>query len=733
MQIQTEDFKSIVKRIEAHKILLPDFQREFVWKDVNMQKQIIASVFAKMPIGSILLLKSSPKEFASKNIGSKIEIDSAKLHDEVSFLLDGQQRVTVLSNAFSDIIFEQCENKVSNLISPSLKRRFFIKIPKWKEFYDPNSELHKKDYTDIFGIKKFEFPLQDASGEVEFLTSEVIKYIHTEDFRADDSTVFNPKHPLDTDLDKYCFGSENGYFIPLYLLIATPNNAAKLSVRRKSILEGIASCISKEIIDEFIDLKTVDKQGVFLKDILNNTIINNVLKEKEIDDRIKVVEKELSDKAVFWVSQMENYIESCLTRMALNEIEIAFEQRARAIDIYENLNRGGISLSTFDLIMARVAIVSKENFYKRMVSYIKGEKNYDEKFLPNTIKNSYKEFVVTRGKYNASVETKCYSDNKNTIDSKYIDAFLDVLSLYCNNIEYNTKKYTIELIKRNRILALEPEEINNNCEKICNAIDRALFFFQVRCGIRNIREINYSLMLVLVATIFSNDKYFENEKVHEYLEGWYWASIFSGEFDQDQNAMLIRHLKQIINYIEGQGNCDWIKSMSERILNNNNFSDEKLLLMDKVNEDRYPKIILRAFISQYFLSQTYSDMFEDHNISVFSDCADNLELHHIIPLGSVNQIGESSEKLRENKKHICNSPLNFVYITKKSNIFISNKSLEDYSRAIQVKAKSVLQISSFGNKTSIDSDDKIKQILMSRYQYLQGAIKTEVSNLLPTK
>ena len=39
---------------------------------------------------------------------------------------------------------------------------------------------------------------------------------------------------------------------------------------------------------------------------------------------------------------------------ALNKIEVSGEQRDRAIDIYENLNRGGISLNTFDLVMARV-------------------------------------------------------------------------------------------------------------------------------------------------------------------------------------------------------------------------------------------------------------------------------------------------------------------------------------------------------------------------------------------
>ena len=97
MQLQTIDFNNIVKDIETYKIVLPDFQREFVWRDENMQKQIVASVFAKMPIGSILLLESSPNEFASKNIGSKKETDHSKLEREVKFLLDGQQRITAVS------------------------------------------------------------------------------------------------------------------------------------------------------------------------------------------------------------------------------------------------------------------------------------------------------------------------------------------------------------------------------------------------------------------------------------------------------------------------------------------------------------------------------------------------------------------------------------------------------------------------------------------------------------
>lgn len=63
------DFKEIVRDIDNKKILLPDFQRDFVWKDEERQKKIVASVLTKMPIGSILLLQSSADEYCSKVIG----------------------------------------------------------------------------------------------------------------------------------------------------------------------------------------------------------------------------------------------------------------------------------------------------------------------------------------------------------------------------------------------------------------------------------------------------------------------------------------------------------------------------------------------------------------------------------------------------------------------------------------------------------------------------------------
>lgn len=60
---------TVIEQINKNEILLPDFQRNFVWKDEEQQKKLVASVLCKMPIGSILLLQANPNEYAAKVIG----------------------------------------------------------------------------------------------------------------------------------------------------------------------------------------------------------------------------------------------------------------------------------------------------------------------------------------------------------------------------------------------------------------------------------------------------------------------------------------------------------------------------------------------------------------------------------------------------------------------------------------------------------------------------------------
>lgn len=714
------DFKEIVRDIDNKKILLPDFQRDFVWKDEERQKKIVASVLTKMPIGSILLLQSSADEYCSKVIGKNAELDASDIVGNVDFLLDGQQRITVLTNVFSNVIHDNCP-KVSELISQSLKRRFFLRIPKWFDVYE-GREL------DLFGVKDLSFSMECPDADIpDYLSGDILQFIEVQSFNASDTKPFNPHNNLSTELDNFCVNNSEGYLIPLFLIIQTGKKKGQMSLRFKVITNLIADYIKNEIEGYFAALTTKEEKRDFVKEIMKKNpdeckeILSNDVYDDEFDNA-------LSNKKDVWAEDLKTYLESCVKEVYLSQIKVSASQRGRAIDIYENLNMGGVSLNTFDLIMARVAKVDKKNFLQRIKEAIELEKKYPESVLEPAIKLAISKKLSDKT-YNATLTTGCL--NKGELNTRYIDAFLDVLCLYCNNSSLDPDLFKVDNIKKDKILRLLPEQINDNCEKVINALDRALFFFQTRCGIRYISEINYNLMLVLVGTIFMEDSYFFNYEVHKLLEAWYWSVVFSGEYDKDQNSHMISNLQNIIKRIsEATKDLSWLESIYANVLKMTNFSDKDLLLMDKVHEDRYPKPVLKNFMCQYLLSQTYVDMFDaNKQISVFCDEADLLEAHHIIPLGSAKKVGECTAAIRKNPRHICNSPLNFVYITKTANKDISDDSLEVYESKIQPAAKDALRITSY-MAAQYDSELKVHGLLENRYNMLYGTITGEIQSLL---
>ena len=717
MENQRLDFGEIVRKIAEDKMLLPDFQRGFVWKDEEQQRKIVASVLAKMPIGSILLLKSKPDEYASKSIGLKSKNTNLnQQYGEVEFLLDGQQRMTVLTNVFSNVIYGKCD-RFSELISPSLKRRFFLRIPKWGKC---------KEESDLFGVYDLNFQISD-SVEPDFLTADILQFIESISFLNNDGEPYNPQRDLSTDLDDFCMTYKEGYLVPLYLMIA-PENAKKsqIMLRYNTITARIAGKIGDEIKQYFMKLSDEKKKNDFIEEIFGNDESCQKIKEDHSMFCGKIEEKQM-----VWKMCLVNYLDSCVKNVALNKIEVSGEQRDRAIDIYENLNRGGISLNTFDLIMAKVAKVSTKNFYDRMILYIREEKSYDKQVLPDPVVAIIGDKIQNK-QYNASCSTGCYNEEKNEIAGKYIDVFLDVLCLYCNNQSFDAEEYKLDYIKKKRILMLEPEEIDGNAKKVCDAIDRAMFFFQSRGGIRNIQEINYSLMIVLVAVVFLKNEWFQEKTVHNILEAWYWASLFSGEYDKDQNTKMITHLQTMVKTMQSadrKKNTGWIANIKDYVLEAQNFSDEKFLLMEKTDEDRVPKKVMRMFMCQYLLAKTYRDMFDkDKILSSYSEETEGFEAHHIIPLGTVKKVGESTTKLRNDEKNICNSPLNFVYITKKANKEISDEFLKDYVQKINAEAKAKLHITSY-TKSDIP-ENQVKDILKERYDFLKGDIRDRIGTLL---
>ena len=115
-------------------------------------------------------------------------------------------------------------------------------------------------------------------------------------------------------------------------------------------------------------------------------------------------------------------------------------------------------------------------------------------------------------------------------------------------------------------------------------------------------------------------------------------------------------------------------------------------------------------------------------VHALSDVAGNLEAHHIVPLGSATNYGESTEKLRNDSGNVLNSPLNFVYITQAANGAISDDDLDKYVAKIQPAAKSVLGLSGF--VSPMDDQTKIESFLESRFDWMKGTVDNRISTLL---
>ncbi|WP_327018848.1 DUF262 domain-containing protein [Croceibacter atlanticus] len=104
MSNTNKDFniKDLIDLSYKEQVWLPEFQRPFVW-DKNQVRLLIDSLQRNYTISSILIWKGGD-ELARRAVGAKvkdIKIPEDKPED-VTYLLDGQQRTTALTLAFTD-------------------------------------------------------------------------------------------------------------------------------------------------------------------------------------------------------------------------------------------------------------------------------------------------------------------------------------------------------------------------------------------------------------------------------------------------------------------------------------------------------------------------------------------------------------------------------------------------------------------------------------------------------
>ena len=97
---ESASLSDIVEDNDKNKLVLPTFQRAYVW-EMSQQQSLIAAFMVEIPIGGLLTLEGKKGDFASRPL---CFIESGTVpNEECSYLLDGQQRLSTLKSAFYDI------------------------------------------------------------------------------------------------------------------------------------------------------------------------------------------------------------------------------------------------------------------------------------------------------------------------------------------------------------------------------------------------------------------------------------------------------------------------------------------------------------------------------------------------------------------------------------------------------------------------------------------------------
>ncbi len=722
MENTTEtNLKTLVELVRKNELLLPDFQRGFVW-DIETQKRLIASVLAKMPLGSILVLEADKNDYGYRLIGRK---DSPKLSDsgETYVLLDGQQRLTVLANVFSNLLYLDYENpgklidNYKKMSSVDLQYRFFLKIPR--------INILKKD-NDWFGLRELCFPITNVESKEErldFLTRDILDNIIANPFNEKTEECYAPHSKKVKDIEQYT-KQQNQYVIPLYLLICDINQPWSSGYLDKILKVIVGDVIDYRLEKEYYILNSDEEREDYVKKILPQEFGEEVILNGKVDDNALKEQWETVAK-VCWSDKMKAYLNSCITALDLHQIVVKKSDRDRAIDIYENLNIGGISLSTFELVMARAAkgkLPENKNLFETIVDFIQTEKDYETCLIPECMEK----YAISKN-YSASNQMGCYNEKKNELNKKYTEGFLDVLSLLSYAPDYVPGSIEENYIKQKKILNLDEKQILDNWEKACKGLDRACYFLKTQCGVRKIQEVNYNLMLVLLGYIYANDSYYENKEVTKLLIAWYWSAVFAGRYDKDQTTHVIEDINNILKTLS-DGDDAWLKEIKLNILDMKGFSDENTLLL---RTSVTPKGALRKAVCQFYLSGTYKDLMTDTILHSFLDDKDNLEEHHLVPIGTLSRNYKTMEKAeRTDKRSLFNSPLNFAYITKDSNLQIGNTSVDQYIKIVDQDSVLELHLDSLQNGQQLLDKKSLEEALAKRLSLIRKDINKRIQNYI---
>jgi len=687
-----------------NKLILPNFQRDFVWKP-DAQAQLLASFLVNLPVGAFLILDGVGGDFVSKELCFvKRNISPS---GDCHYLLDGQQRLSTLKNIFTNHLTTDNWEKNFGDLHYQLQYRWFVNIEPMENEEDP------------FGLKNLRFKIEVENEREQGVI--IPKLMTLEPTDVVDSIKY---------YKIYKTSQKDNFYHPA----ADLGEGSAYDKNHKLALK----CADKSLIPLF-DLLSNDKNIIkeTLKIIANlrvkslqETVKNNISTSASylghLDSEIvkKYQEYRIDEIDRIWESLKEQWVEDILDYfkdLFKSEImvpTVKSNELARATSVFEFMNKGGTPLATFDIMVAKFAAVNDdETLYSILHKKLSTGQN-----IPSSLSDSGPDIP-----YNPE-DFGIYTND--VLIKPIKEQFLNLISLSHVISTETINNVNISNIKKQKILSLKKEAIQAEIDTVTKALFRSLAFLQFRCGMDNFNRLSYKLMILPIALILKDDDKWNNKFVVDKLEFWYWASLFSGRYREKQNQRVIEDIKELNNWIVLGKKGDTITSRMDSVFEDTNYSDEKTLLL-KAEDKSVPQAIQNGILT-YILSQKPNDFIEEvRKLRAWEISSSNRKLqnHHIIPLGSVTTLGQSSKELRENKSHILNSPLNRTLITNNANNKIKAMDIQKYMPLLNKAVGYSHCILSIPENIRQLNDTDYEQFLKNRFQSIKNTLKRELENL----
>lgn len=684
---KTRTLATLIADSNSGQVLLPNFQRSYVWKPDDA-KSLAASILLGVPCGSLLLVSGKNTDFATRRVGLT-HSENADQNYQCDFLLDGQQRASTIRGLFSDTFKDDWKTAWVDMFG-ALKNRWSVRI------------IPEDDDPDLFGYTTLRFT--GLQPEPDLIADALVQHniYKTKGFDCWFHPAFQPKLGKKERYLSMGVAAATDGLLPLW---EVTESGKSLDGPIKVALQRIADDRREELFASFKD-DTIDKEA--FADLVRAGETWESLAEDKVRDR-------LTDRRAEWIQAVLTVITDA-NDYRLGTIELTQDELPKAIAIFEAINRGGSPLTPFDLVTARYARGQAANSLPEM---IQGRiERYDEA-VPEALSGT------ADRKWIASGRVALIDD---ALTTAFKAQFLQVLVMLRRMSATPDVEFSVDDIKAQKVLALSAADIDAGWEGATNAVLAAWRFLQIRCGVKDEGSLRNKLLILPIAMALRETHV--SKAVYDKVEYWYWTSVLSDTYTARQNEYSVADTNLLLGWINDNSKHPFA-SRQDRVLNDEGYSNKDTLLR-KGEEERVGTDV-GLYLVQLTMSLGGQDIQFQRKLSADTD---ELQDHHLIPLGTATTVGQSTKAIRKGKDNVAellNSPLNRVYQSSATNQAIGAKAIAQYMKDLPDSVKSSLYLQVDNDKFLQEHgqafEAHVRALLDARFEGLKSAIINRLTAL----